>query len=108
MKSINQTEWQELIANDSNAVIIDVRTTRECAEGIMEKAIMINFLDINIFEEWTKKLDRNKNYYVYCRSGQRSVKACQKLHQIGVNNTFNLFGGMLAWSGTTVIPELKL
>lgn len=54
MKSINQTEWQELIANDSNAVIIDVRTTRECAEGIMEKAIMINFLDITIFEEWTK------------------------------------------------------
>lgn len=108
MKNINQTEWQELISNDSNAVIIDVRTARECAEGIIENAIMIDFLDFNLFKEWIEKLDKNKNYYIYCRSGQRSAQACQKLDEIEVNRTYNLLGGMLAWGGRTVIPEFKL
>lgn len=104
MKNITQTEWQELVAKDNNAVIIDVRTPRECAEGIIENALMIDFLDIILFKKSIEKLDKNKNYYVYCRSGQRSSQACQLLDNIEVNNTFNLEGGMMTWTGRIVIP----
>lgn len=106
MKNVNQTEWQELIANDSNAVIIDVRTPRECAEGIIENAIMIDFLNAPEFMGEIEKLDKNKKYYVYCRSGNRSGQACQLLGNVGINTTYNLSGGMLAWTGNTVIPAL--
>ncbi len=61
MKNITQTEWQELVAKDNNAVIIDVRTPRECAEGIIENALMIDFLDIILFKKSIEKLDKNKN-----------------------------------------------
>lgn len=104
MKNINQTEWQELLAKDTNAVIIDVRTPRECAEGIIENATMIDFLDAPTFKSKIEKLDPNKNYYIYCRSGNRSGQACQILERLGIDTTFNLTGGMLSWTGKTVIP----
>jgi len=104
MKNVNQTDWQELIKNNINAVVLDVRTKGECAEGIIKNAIMIDFLDAPTFKSEIEKLDKSKNYYVYCRSGNRSGQACQLLDGLGVNNTFNLTGGMLAWTEKTEIP----
>jgi rhodanese-related sulfurtransferase len=37
MKNVNQTDWQELIKNNINAVVLDVRTKGECAEGIIKR-----------------------------------------------------------------------
>jgi rhodanese-related sulfurtransferase len=65
---------------------------------------MIDFLDAPTFKSEIEKLDKSKNYYVYCRSGNRSGQACQLLDGLGVNNTFNLTGGMLAWTEKTEIP----
>ncbi len=104
MKNVNQADWQELIKKDNNAVVVDVRTKGECAEGIIKNAIMIDFLDVPTFKSEIEKLDKSKNYYVYCRSGNRSGQACQLLDGLGVNNSFNLTGGMLAWTEKTEIP----
>jgi rhodanese-related sulfurtransferase len=104
MKNVNHTDWQELIKKDNNAVVLDVRTKGECDEGIIKNAIMIDFLDAPTFKSEIEKLDKSKNYYVYCRSGNRSGQACQLLDGLGVNNTFNLTGGMLAWTEKTEIP----
>jgi rhodanese-related sulfurtransferase len=41
---------------------------------------------------------------MYCRSGARSGKACELLNEIGIDNAFNLTGGMLAWEGDVVNP----
>ena len=51
-----------------------------------------------------EELDKNKNYYVYCRSGARSAKACQIMNELGINNAYNLLGGILDWEGDTVNP----
>jgi rhodanese-related sulfurtransferase len=53
----------------------------------------------------TEKLDKNSNFYVYCRSGIRSVSACHILEQLGVNNTYNLSGGIMSWQGKLVAPK---
>ena len=47
-------------------------------------------------------LDKSKNYYVYCRSGARSAKACEIMNSIGFENAYNLLGGFLEWDGEVV------
>jgi len=106
MKNITQKEWRELIVNDDNAVIIDTRTSQECEAGIIENALMMNIMDFNDFQRKASQLDSNKNYYVYCRSGVRSITACNALEALGLDTTYNLLGGILEWNGKIVIPKI--
>jgi rhodanese-related sulfurtransferase len=99
MKNITQTEWNELISNDDNTVILDVRTPNEWNEGIIKNAVLINIMESHSFMETIEKLDKTKNYYIYCRSGGRSGQACQVMNSIGFGTTYNLVGGIMAWTG---------
>ena len=105
MRNVNQTEWRELVANDSKAVIIDARTPLEWEDGIIENARLLNVLERESFREIAMLLEKEKNYYVYCRSGVRSVTACKILESAGVEITFNLLGGILDWAGEKVSPD---
>lgn len=105
MKDITEKQWNELIANDTNAVIVDVRTPAEWNEGIIENAQLINIMQPHSFMDAIDKLDKSKNYYVYCRSGGRSAQACQVMNSIGIENTYNLLGGMMEWQGKTSTPN---
>jgi len=107
MKNINQTAWEELISKDKTAIIIDARTPNEWNDGIIENAVLLDVLNEPKFLESAKTFDKEKNYYVYCRSGARSVKACQILESVGVEATYNLLGGILSWEGNTLIPEQR-
>ena len=106
MKNITQEEWKSLTEKDKSAVIIDSRSPEECEMGIIENALMINIMDTVDFNEKAANLDPSKNYYVYCRSGVRSIKACNVLESLGLNTTFNLLGGIVEWNGKTVIPKI--
>ncbi|MEX0273681.1 MAG: rhodanese-like domain-containing protein, partial [Flavobacteriaceae bacterium] len=46
-----------------------------------------------------QKLDTSKNYYVYCRSGNRSAQACAIMGSLGFGNVYNLEGGFMEWEG---------
>ncbi len=104
MKNLSQKEWSEKISEE-DIVILDVRTPGECAEGIIEGALMINIMEPQTFMKEIQKLDKNKSYYVYCRSGGRSEQACQYMTSQGFNEANNLIGGMLEWRGKTVLPN---
>lgn len=99
MADLTQQEWQEQLANDSNAVIIDVRTQDEVDEGYIPEATHIDIFLGQGFIDEIKKLDPLKNYYVYCRSGGRSAQACAIMNSIGYGNTYNLMGGFSEWEG---------
>jgi len=105
MRGINTVEWREFIANDENAVIIDARRSDEWKHGIMENAVMMNVLDQEVFNKKAQTLEKEKNYFVYCKSGIRSAAACKLLEANGIKNTYNLLGGILAWDGLTIIPK---
>jgi rhodanese-related sulfurtransferase len=107
MKNITQTEWRALLAKDDNAVIIDSRTPVEWSEGIIENAVLLNINDPQSFMDGAHKLDIKNNYFVYCRSGHRSVMACQVLESVGIKTTYNLLGGITEWDGNLVIPSSK-
>lgn len=99
MEDLSQETWKEQLANDKNAVILDVRTDTEVEEGVIPNAIHIDIYKGQEFIDEVEKLDKSKNYYVYCRSGNRSGQACQIMEELGFDKTFNLSGGMLQWTG---------
>jgi len=43
-------------------------------------------------------LDKKKEYFVYCRSGARSLNACLIMNNIGIDKTYNLKGGIIEWN----------
>ncbi|MFA5557033.1 MAG: rhodanese-like domain-containing protein [Flavobacteriaceae bacterium] len=102
MKHINQQEWKELLSEDNNAVILDVRTPEEQAEGIIKNAICLDIYKPEEFISGLEKLDKTKNYYVYCKAGGRSANACQVMDQMGFVQTYNLLGGVSLWTGELV------
>ncbi|MCY2688025.1 rhodanese-like domain-containing protein [Salinimicrobium sp. TH3] len=99
MKEINQEEWREKIAEDDDAVILDVRTEQEVEEGYIPGARVIDIYKGQEFIDEIDKLDKSKNYYIYCRSGNRSGQACAIMDQKGFKNTYNLLGGFSQWEG---------
>jgi rhodanese-related sulfurtransferase len=103
--NLKQNEWINQLNQDENAVILDVRTVDECAEGIIPNAIMIDIYKGQGFIYELENLDKNKNYYVYCKAGGRSAQACSIMQQLGFENTFNLEGGFMQWQGEVAFPN---
>lgn len=99
MKELTQEEWKEQLEKDENAIILDVRTEQEVDEGYIPTAKNIDIYKGQGFIDEVQKLDKSKNYYIYCRSGKRSAQACTLLDQLGFANTYNLAGGFLEWQG---------
>ena len=60
-------------------MLIDVRTPEEYVNGHVKGAQNLNFMDEN-FQQEVAKLNKNKRYYLYCASGNRSGQAMQDFH----------------------------
>lgn len=99
MADLSQQEWASQIENDSDAVIIDVRTAEEVNEGYIPNALHLDIFKGQEFIDAVKKFDADKSYYLYCRSGARSGQACSIMNQMGFENTYNLAGGFSKWNG---------
>jgi rhodanese-related sulfurtransferase len=97
--NLTQDDWVSQFEADENAVILDVRTESEYDEGMIPNAINIDIYEGQGFIAKIEALDKSKNYYVYCRSGSRSAKACEVMNSLGFENTFNLLGGFIEWEG---------
>ena len=57
------------------AVIIDVRTAAEFENRHLQNAINIDYLSYDFWDR-LEILDTDRNYYIYCLSGRRSIRAC--------------------------------
>ena len=99
MSDLSQEEWATQLKNDDNAFILDVRTQDEVADGYIPGATNIDIYLGQGFLDEIKQLDPSKNYYVYCRSGNRSGQACAIMNSIGIENAYNLVGGFTDWKG---------
>ncbi len=102
MEDLTQEEWASQLDSDSDAIVLDVRTDDEVADGIIPNAIHIDIYKGQEFISEIEDLDKSKNYYVYCRSGNRSGQACAIMDELGFNNAYNLQGGILEWDGDLV------
>jgi rhodanese-related sulfurtransferase len=78
---------------------LDVRTPEEVEDGVIGDAIHHDIYNPQAFMEALQGLDKSRNYYVYCRSGNRSGQACAIMSSLGFTNAYNLTGGILEWKG---------
>lgn len=81
----------------SDIVFLDVRTPEECEDGMIPGAIAINFRDAD-FKAKVSALDKEQEYIVYCRSGNRSGQAVTIMKEAGFKNIKNLLGGYSSWN----------
>jgi len=102
MTELAQEQWEEQRQATANAVLLDVRTEEEFNVKHIPGASMIDIRQPQAFMEAVQALDKDNEYFIYCRSGARSAQACQVLDQLGVAATYNLKGGILAWTGEVV------
>jgi len=92
----------DIYAKDIDVLIIDVRTEAEWNLGYLENAIHIP-LDIIEKNITLTEPDKNKEIYLYCRSGNRSGKASSILQNLGYKNVTNI-GGIQSASTNLSIP----
>ena len=94
---ISMEEAVAIMATEENYIILDVRTTEEFAEKHIPNAINIPNETIGS-EELAELPDKNQLILVYCRSGNRSKQASEKLAALGYANIYE-FGGINDWTG---------
>ncbi len=103
LEKLSVASFSEAVAGVDSAVVIDVRTPGEFAEGHLAGALNINW-NGESFVEHAALLDKSTPVYVYCRSGGRSNSAAQKLRELGFSQVFDMEGGMMAWRAAS-LPE---
>jgi len=94
--NVDSLTFSDKFKNDSNSVILDVRTKGEYAEGHIPGSKLIDIMSPAFLQE-IEELDKSKNYYVYCRSGNRSYHAGMAMLRVGFQTVYNLQSGILDW-----------
>jgi rhodanese-related sulfurtransferase len=96
MKTIDASTLKSKLDAGESLHLVDVREPSEHDEfnigGILLPLGNIRVGEIDSIEDL-----RDKEVYLYCRSGNRSEQAALILESMGFSNVTNFVGGMLAW-----------
>ncbi len=95
---ISSDEAAQMMANETDYIILDVRRPDEFASGHIPGAV--NVANETISEDSVKDVlkDKSQRIFIYCRSGNRSKQASEKLVNMGYTNIYE-FGGINTWKG---------
>ena len=99
--SITMEDAATLLESENDYLILDVRTEQEYFSGHIPGAMCIPNEDID--ETVVEILpDKEQVIFVYCRSGNRSKQAAEKLANLGYTNIVEI-GGVKDWPGDLVV-----
>ena len=99
-RQVTTEEAVNIMQTEENYVILDVRTAQEFASGYIPGAALLPNETIGT-EDIPLLPDKDQLILVYCRSGNRSKQAAEKLAQLGYTNIVE-FGGINSWTGEIV------
>ena len=99
-RQVSSDEAAAMMASESDYLILDVRTQEEYEQGHIPGAVCVPNESIGS-GELSALPRKDQLILVYCRSGNRSKQAAQKLADAGYTNIVE-FGGILSWTGETV------
>lgn len=102
-QTVATADFKQLV-DKHEAVLLDVRTPGEYAEGHLAGSTNVDYENPGFSDE-IQKLDKNKPYLVYCRSGRRSAAAMQQMKDAGFTNVTNLDGGIMGWQNAGLPVE---
>lgn len=104
-RAIDMEEAIAMMETEENYLVVDVRTPEEFAQGHIPGAV--NLPNESIGTEPPALLpDKNQLIMIYCRSGNRSKQASEKLVKLGYSSIVE-FGGIMDWPGEVVSGEEK-
>ena len=81
-----------------NVVLLDVRTPEDYQAGHLKNAVLLDY-NGGVFDTAFQKLDKEKTYLIYCRSGKRSDGAASKMKTAGFKKIYQLKDGITGWKG---------
>lgn len=87
--------FRQKFETTNNAELIDARTAVEFASGTIKRAKNMDLMSAD-FQNQVQKLDKEKIYFLFCRSGNRSGSAVSLFEKLGFK-AYNLVGGIGAW-----------
>lgn len=99
-EQVSAGEAAAMMEEEENYIILDVRTAEEYEEKHIPGAICIPNEDIGA-DGIPQLPDKDQLILVYCRSGNRSKQAAEKLAELGYTNIVE-FGGIIDWPWETV------
>ena len=99
-RQISTSEAAAMMETETEYILLDVRTQAEYEQGHIPGAICIPNETIGT-GEIPELPDKDQLILVYCRSGNRSKQASEKLVKLGYSNVVE-FGGIQNWTGETV------
>ena len=85
-------ELTTLVENGS--LVVDVREPDEYESGHIPGAILVPLSTVLTNKS---EFESDETVYVVCRSGGRSMQACEILHDVGISNVVNVAGGTMGW-----------
>ena len=98
--------FKDMAEKTENAIILDVRTARECKEtGTIKNAKQLDFYQKASFTKTLQTLPKDQPIMVYCAAGGRSGKAAKMLSKMGFAQVYDLEGGMGAWKSASLPTE---
>jgi len=99
---VNNEEVKEKLTNEEDIILLDVREPDEFSLSHIPEAINIPLGEI---ENRASELDKEKDMYVICRTGNRSDMAARILSTLEFKKVFNVIPGMIQWTGETESSE---
>ena len=102
-RQITMEEAVTMMKEESGYIILDVRTAQEYSEKHIPGAINVANESIGT-EDIPELPDKDQLILVYCRSGNRSKQASEKLVKLGYTNIVEI-GGINSWPGETVTGD---
>lgn len=96
IRHVSIDQGKDLISNNPDIIVIDVRTGFEFRRGHIGRAININYFSTR-FRRQIRNLDPEKTYLVHCKSGHRSGRAAPIMKAEGFTNVIHMDGGFDAW-----------
>lgn len=93
VKQISVQELRRRMDQDPSGAYIDVRTTDEFQDVAIQSFKNYPLQDLSsVLNEWPN----NETVTVICKSGVRSMAACEILHHAGIS-CINVTGGITEW-----------
>ena len=92
--NVDVGEARDLIADEADLVVLDVRTVSEYESGHLEGAINI---PVEVLGGRLSELNTDDELLVYCRTGNRSTTAVGILRENGYDRVYHMDGGITAW-----------
>lgn len=93
---VTPEEAAQLLAQNPDIVVLDVRTPVEFYISHIENAVNVNYYSFT-FKSKIRKLDRSKIYLLHCQTGVRSGKTLPIMVEAGFTKIYHMTDGFKAW-----------